>query len=244
MPDHRDYTYSAPEAILANLPASIDLRVNCPAVYDQGQLGSCSADAIAGAFEFELMKQNAPAFVPSRLFIYYNERVIENSVPYDSGANLRDGMNSVSHQGVCTEDTWPYIISEFSQKPYESCYQAALANTISNYYSLGQDVYQMKSCLADGYPFIFGFTVYQSFESDQIRQSGVVNLPVDGESVVGGHAVVAVGYDDTQNRFIVRNSYGPDWGLNGYFTMPYDYLLNGLASDFWTIRLVSLPPQP
>ena len=70
MPDHRDYTYSAPEAILANLPASIDLRVNCPAVYDQGQLGSCSADAIAGAFEFELMKQNAPAFVPSRLFIY------------------------------------------------------------------------------------------------------------------------------------------------------------------------------
>jgi C1A family cysteine protease len=239
-PDQRDFKFAAPEPILANLPTSVDLRGNCPPVYDQGQLGSCTANAIAGAFQFESMKQNDPAFTPSRLFIYYNERVIESSVNSDSGASLRDGMNSVSQQGVCDEVEWPYVISEFTQKPFQKCYQDALQNTISSYYSINQDIDQMRGCLANGYPFIYGFTAYESLESQQVAQTGVLNLPGDDESVVGGHAVVAVGYDDSQSRFIVRNSWGSDWGLNGYFTIPYDYLLNpDLSSDFWTIRLVT-----
>jgi C1A family cysteine protease len=239
-PDHRDFKYVASERSLANLPTSVDLRGNCPPVYDQGELNSCTANAIAGAFQFELIKQNVQVFPPSRLFIYYNERVIENSVNSDSGAYNRDGLNTISQQGVCAEDTWPYNIGEFAQKPYESCYQSALQNIVTSYYGVSQDIDQMKSCLADGYPFIFGFTVYESFESQQVGQTGVVNLPGDDESVVGSHAVVAVGYNDTQNQFIVRNSWGADWGLNGYFTMPYAYLLNEhLSSDFWTIRLVS-----
>jgi C1A family cysteine protease len=244
-PDHRDFRFMAPDPILANLPASVDLRGNCPPVYDQGHLGSCTSDAIAGAFQFESMKQNDPVFTPSRLFIYYNERVIENSVNYDSGASIRDGMNSVSQQGVCDESSWPYIISEFTKKPYQTCYQEALQNTATSYYSISQDIDQLKGCLADGYPFVFGFTVYGSFESQQVAQTGVVNLPGDDESVVGGHAVVAVGYDDAQNWFIVRNSWGENWGMAGYFTMPYDYLLNQqLADDFWTIRLVSDNAEP
>ncbi|HWZ04824.1 MAG TPA: C1 family peptidase [Mucilaginibacter sp.] len=239
-PDQRDFKLKDYEPILADTSLPVDLRNSCPPVYDQGPLGSCTANAIAGAFQFELMKQSDPAFTPSRLFIYYNERVIENSVNSDSGASIRDGMNSVSQQGVCNETEWPYIINEFTQKPYQSCYTDALNNIITSYYSLDQDLGQMKSCLASGYPFIFGFTAYESLDSDLVSQTGILNMPGGDESVIGGHAVVAVGYNDVQNRFIVRNSWGPDWGMNGYFTIPYAYLLDqNLSSDFWTIRLVS-----
>jgi C1A family cysteine protease len=245
LPDQRDLKLIDYEQNLIDISLPVDLRNNCPPVYDQGLLGSCTANAIAGAFQFELMKQNAPAFIPSRLFIYYNERVIENSVNNDSGASLRDGMNSVSQQGVCDEVIWPYVINEFTQKPFQACYTAALNNVINSYYSLDYDLNQMKSCLTRGYPFIFGFTIYQSFDSDQVRETGVLNLPGGDESVLGGHAVVAVGYDDSQGgRFIVRNSMGPNWGMDGYFTIPYDYVLNdSLASDFWTIRLVNNDAQ-
>ena len=101
----------------------------------------------------------------------------------------------------------------------------------------------MKSCLAEGYPFVFGFTVYESFESEAVAKSGKLNMPKKGEAQVGGHAVMAVGYSDSSKRFIVRNSWGTSWGLNGYFTMPFDYLLNeNLSDDFWTIRLVEVNP--
>jgi C1A family cysteine protease len=97
----------------------------------------------------------------------------------------------------------------------------------------------MKGCLASGYPFVFGFTVYESFESQQVAQSGVLSMPAAGETIVGGHAVLAVGYDDSKNAFIIRNSWGDGWGLAGYFYMPYAYLLdNNLSDDFWTIRTV------
>jgi C1A family cysteine protease len=99
----------------------------------------------------------------------------------------------------------------------------------------------MKGCLASGYPFVFGFTVYDSFESQQVANTGIVPMPASGESVVGGHAVMAVGYDDSQHRFIVRNSWGSGWGMQGYFTIPYAYLTEAnLSSDFWTIRLVQV----
>jgi C1A family cysteine protease len=243
LPDYRDLVYAAPEAVLAALPAKIDLTAKCPPVYDQGQLGSCTANAISGAFEFELMKQNSPVFAPSRLFIYYNERVIENTVSTDSGAQIRDGIKSVNTQGVCNETAWPYVINEFAVKPFQTCYTAALNHLVTSYQSVNQDLNQMKGCLADGYPIVIGFTVYQSFESPEVAKTGVLNMPKPHEAVVGGHAVVVVGYDDASKRFIMRNSWGTGWGMQGYFTMPYDYLLNPkLASDFWTIRLVENNP--
>jgi C1A family cysteine protease len=240
LPDHRDHIFSAPAPVLTVLPPKVDLRPACPpTVYDQGRLGSCTANAIAAAFEFDLGKQKLPDFMPSRLFIYYNERKIEGTVDSDSGAMIRDGIKSVAKQGVCTEDAWPYDISKFTDQPTKECYTAAKDNQALSYQRIPQSLNQMRGCLANGYPFVFGFTVYESFESSEVAQTGVVPMPVDGESVLGGHAVLAVGYDDETQRFLVRNSWGSGWGDGGYFTIPYAYLTNrGLASDFWTIAKV------
>jgi C1A family cysteine protease len=220
----------------------VDLTGKCPPVYDQGQLGSCTANAIGAAFEFEQDKQNAQAdFMPSRLFIYYNERSIENTVGSDSGAQIRDGVKSVNQQGVCPESQWPYDITRFTQKPSDSCYQSAQQHQVVSYHRVPRDIQQMKGCLAEGYPFVLGFTVYESFESPDVARTGILNLPGRTEREVGGHAVVAVGYDDAQARFRIRNSWGVSWGLGGYFTMPYQYLLDeNLSDDFWTIRLVEM----
>jgi C1A family cysteine protease len=230
----------------------VDLRKHCPKVYDQGQIGSCTANAIAGAIEFDVKKQGKPDFMPSRLFIYYNERAMEHTVATDSGAQIRDGVKSVNKLGVCPEPEWPYIATPAdpntnvwppgakpAQKPTPNCYTDALQHQALNYQSVSRDLAQFRGCLADGYPFVLGFTVYSAFESASVAQTGVLNMPASSEQVLGGHAVLAVGYDDTAQRFIVRNSWGTSWGMKGYFTMPYAYLLSqNLSSDFWTIRVV------
>jgi len=252
LPDHRDRQFTAPLLKLGPLPAKVDLRKQCPAVYNQGQIGSCTANAIAGAIEFDRLKQQLPDFIPSRLFIYYNERSMENTVATDSGAQIRDGVKSVSHLGVCPESEWPYIATPANpttniwppgakpeEKPTPNCYADALQHKAVTYESVSRDLTQFRGCLAAGYPFVLGFTVYSAFESPQVAQTGILNLPASSEQVVGGHAVMAVGYDDTAQRFIIRNSWGATWGMKGYFTMPYAYLLSDkLSSDFWTIRVV------
>ncbi len=238
LPDNRDIQYAVPHNISV-LPPMIDLTSQCPPVYDQGQLGSCTANSIGAAFEFELLKQKLSDFMPSRLFIYYNERAIENTISTDSGAQIRDGIKSISKQGVCSETSWPYVISEFAIKPYHTCYTEASNNTAVSYSRVSRDINQMKGCLAEGYPFVIGFTVYTAFESPQVAKAGVLNLPAANESAIGGHAVLVVGYDDSSSRFRVRNSWGSGWGQKGYFTMPYEYLLNAnLSDDFWTVRVV------
>jgi C1A family cysteine protease len=239
LPDERDHLYAAPPQFLTALPASVDLRKRCPRVYDQGMLGSCTANAIGGAIEFDRMKQKLTDYVPSRLFIYYNERRIEGTVGIDSGAQIRDGIKSVASQGVCPEPEWPYVMSKFAQKPPAKAYKDAMADRAVSYQSLVADLNQMKGCLASGYPFVLGFTVYESFESAAVAKTGHAPMPAPGERAVGGHAVMAVGYDDSRQWFLVRNSWGTAWGIAGYFTMPYTYLVQpGLAADFWTIRIV------
>ncbi len=249
LPDHRDFLYT-PNATSKKAAAPkthVDLRPANAAkvwpVYNQGQLGSCTGNAIAAAFQFELIKQKAPNFLPSRLFIYYNERVLENTVNSDSGAQIRDGIKSVATKGVCPETMWPYIVSEFTQKPHFQCYQDALKHLVTSYHRVSQSLSDLKSCLAEGYPFVFGFTVYESFESEQVASTGVVPMPASHEKTLGGHAVLCVGYDDASKRFIVRNSWGANWGQGGYFTIPYAYITNtNLADDFWTIRTVEANP--
>jgi C1A family cysteine protease len=238
LPDGRDHRYSAPPV---TLPPSVDLTSGCPPVYNQGQLGSCTANAIAGAVEFDLIKERQKRiFVPSRLFLYYNERAMEGTVNSDSGAQVRDGIKSVAHQGDCPESLWPYVIKKFEVKPPAKCYSAAMKYKAVEYQRVDRDSDQFMRCLASGYPFVFGFTVYDSFEGEEVAKTGHLQMPKPDEKVVGGHSVMAVGYDSAKETFLVRNSWGTGWGLKGYFSMPHGYLLDeNLSDDFWTIRVVA-----
>ena len=240
LPDQRDRLYAAIAAPPRKLPGAVDLRPGCSTVENQGQLGSCTANALAGDLEFLEKKAGQPATDLSRLFIYYNERGIEGTVAQDSGAQLRDGIKTLAKQGVCPEQEWPYVISKFAVKPPAACYRDGLKHQITSYHRI-VTLQEMRRCLAEGYPFVFGFTVYESFESPAVAKTGMVNLPKPKEKTLGGHAVMAVGYNDAAQRFIIRNSWGADWGQQGYFTMPYGYLDNrNLSDDFWTIRALEL----
>ena len=249
-PDARDKVYAA--RLSAAPPAECDLRPEMPPVYDQGQLGSCTGNAIAGAMEYERDRQGLSDFVPARLFIYYNERAMEGTVSSDSGAMIRDGIKVVNTEGVCPETLWPYDTGMFAVKPPKRCYVAALTDRLVQYEAV-QTLADLKDAISSKLSVVFGFTVYESFESPQVAQTGVLPMPdVQTESTVGGHAVVAVGYSDPKGHVIVRNSWGPSWGAAGYFYMPYQYMtgtatnsdsaqINGayLASDFWALELVS-----
>lgn len=229
--DIRDYHYRSIKPIL-ELPKLIDLRSKCSKIEDQGDLGSCTAQALVANLEF--LEKNKKDL--SRLFVYYNERVIEGTVSEDSGAELRDGIKTLSEKGVCSEWLWAYIIKKFSRKPWFWCYWVSARHKISSYHKI-DSLDDMKNCLADGYPFVFGFMVYESFESDKVAQTGIMPMPKSDEQILGGHAVMAVGYDNSKKMILVRNSWGISWGLSGYFWMPYDYISNkSLCSDFWTIR--------
>ena len=243
LPDGRDLLYAAAPKPLAKLPEKVDLSPGCPPVYDQGQLGSCTANAIAGALQFDQKKQRLKqVFTPSRLFIYYNERAMEGTIESDSGAAIRDGVKSVAKRGAPRETSWPYKIEDFRDKPSREAYAEGKKHQAIRYLRVTQSLSQLKGCLAEGFPVIFGFSVYESFESPRVAKTGEVEMPRASESFMGGHAVLAVGYDERSQRFIVRNSWGKGWGKRGYFTMPYPYLLqSSLSRDFWTIRRVEGP---
>ncbi len=240
VPDRRDHSYSPPPELLRNLPRKVDLRRHFPPVYDQLHLNSCSANAIAAAMQFDAIKQGAKeVFTPSRLFIWYNERAREGKVEENCGGQIRDGIKSVAKQGDCPASLWPYRAHTFSTKPPKSCYARARHYRAVEYQRMGHHLDQLRACLASGYPFVFGFKVYESFQGSVVERTGHVSMPRPGEKRDGGHVVVACGYDNRRRRFIVRNSWGKKWGLGGYFTIPYDYLLDSrLSHDFWTIRVV------
>ena len=244
--DHPVHVFGAPRGALAT---KIDLRSKCPSVYDQGSLGSCTANAIGAAYEFDQINHHTQvtshAFHPSRLFIYYNERATEKTLLDDSGAAIEDGVKSVSTQGVCPEAIWPYDIKKFTIKPSIAAYAYAKTCHVTKFKKLNQDVTQLKTCLISGFPIILGMTVYESMESDDTAKTGMVPMPVYKEKCLGGHAVLIVGYDDTiiydkktgaKGVFIIRNSWGDSWGDKGYFFLPQPYVLDAnLCSDFWVL---------
>ena len=211
-------------------------------MYNQGELGACTSHASCAAYQFDRNSLGLPAWPtnPSRLFVYYNTRDLEGTVDQDSGGQIRDSVASVVSKGVCPEEEWPYDITRFTVKPSDQIYTDAAAHKAIQYQSLNQSAFMIKGALAMKHPVVFGFSVYEAFEGEDVANTGILNMPTNSEECVGGHAVLIVGYDDVASRFLVRNSWGSDWGQAGYFTMPYAYVLNNqLASDFWVITTVS-----
>jgi C1A family cysteine protease len=222
------------------LPPSADLSSQCPPVYDQGQLGSCTANAGAGLAEFLTMKLGMKDYMPCRLAIYYWERVIDGTVSTDSGASLSDCLQVLSTNGAPNEALMPYDVNNFTQAPSQNVISNGQLHVVGSPLQVNQDANDMKAVIASGYPFVFGFTVYESFESDAVANTGIMPMPALNEQIVGGHAVMAVGYDDSTGYFKIRNSWGSDWGQNGYFLMPYEYILNSnLADDMWTSHSIT-----
>jgi C1A family cysteine protease len=235
VPDARDLCLKISR--FRKLPSKVDLRDKCSSVEDQGSIGSCSAQAFVAVMEYLDRKDDDQWTDLSRLFVYYNSRTDPND---DSGAYLRDGTKALAKFGACDETIWPYDIARYTVKPPDLAYKDGLKRRITEYRRT-ESLDGVQQSLADGFPVVFGFSVYESFETEEVAKTGIVPMPAENEQMLGGHAVVAVGYDDFTACLIVRNSWGPDWGDKGYFYMPYEYVSKELADDFWVITRVPLP---
>jgi C1A family cysteine protease len=242
-PDHRDVPFLLAEPVA--LPKSVDLSTSkfMPPVCNQGELGSCTANALAGNFDFERAKQGQPFMSPSRLAIYYEERALEHSIASDSGAQIRDGIKVLASEGAFPESLWPYDITEFKVKPPAVGIAEGLRNKLTQYARVAQTALAIQSALAGGHLITAGFTVYESFESPQVEKTGIVPMPSPGEAPVGGHAIDICGYMPVKGKpyLKVRNSWGNGWGQKGYFQIPLAYFTNRqLASDLWVITGVQV----
>jgi len=218
----------------------IDLRLKFPPIYTQGNISSCTANALCSIIGFEHL-----GLLGSRLFLYYNERVLGNNVKLDNGAYLSDGIISLQRNGICSETDWPYT-NNFATKPTTTCYKNALKYRALSVYNLSNKIDEMKQYLINNDPFVVGIAIYSSFETTNVKNTGYVPMPnINTEQLLGGHAVVCVGYNDNLSQngitgyWIMRNSWGTSWGDKGYFYLPYNYLLNEyLSSDMWCIKKI------
>lgn len=241
-PDPRDHIYAAPPHVVGRLPDTVDLRRDEPPVYDQGQLGSCVGNGVAGIMQHLRMKRGLPegAKVPSRLAIYYGAREMEGSVRSDSGCEIRDAIKFVAANAVPFEDDWRYDISKFDQKPPVGSFTDAAIR----YQAVPQSATHLMASLAEGHPVVFGFSCYSGLDNPETARndfsdpsSGRLVMPRQNEASLGGHCVTLAGYDYPNRTFLVRNSWGPAWALRGYFLMPFEYVLRAdLSSDFWNIQ--------
>ena len=244
LPDFRDIKFKEKVKVADIVTTTLFDKYNIPPIYDQGQLGSCTGNAGAGILQFALMNKSATPnpsaslFYPSRLFIYYNERLAQHTVDQDSGATIRECIQALKKYGACSENLLPYDIARFTDKPSDACYAQGKNFEISSYQCLDNtNRGSLVAALASGHPIEFGFTVYESFESAEVARTGIVPMPGPDEEVLGGHAVSIFGYNATGNYYICRNSWGNGWGINGYFHMPAAYIENeNLCSDFWIIN--------
>lgn len=202
------------------------------AFYDQGQEGSCTGNALARVCKFLW-----PGFEPSREFIYDNELITEHNLGHDAGAYGRDGVKSLAKIGVCPEKDWPYRGKVSRVKPPAQAYADAAAHKIKEYMAL-HTIEDMLDCLASGFPFVFGLTVFDSFESEAVAKSGIVPIPKAGEKEAGGHEIVGSGADVPNRMLKIDNSWGGHWGDHGSAWIPFDYITNRKigADDIWTLR--------
>ena len=238
--DTRDHRYAIPNRLRGKLPGTVDLRRNMPPVYNQQHLNSCSANAIGAALWFDARRHHPRVPSPSRLFIYYHERVIEHVVKFNAAVSLRNGYKTVASVGVCSEQHWPYDIRRYRRKPTPACFTAAAHHKAIDYSRLPQTLKHMRACLAEGHPFVMAIAVHKTFKSKLVKRTGVISVPNRLDPLLGGHAVLVVGYEEDSRHFIVRNSWGTGWGDRGYCYLPYHYMLNtDLAWDPWTVRRIT-----
>ena len=244
--DPRDFCCAPPPPHLAAaLPPSVDLVLaTMPPVRDQGQTNSCTGQSSSEAHYFcQLRLDPAHAVRPSALFAYYNGRVLDGDADQDNGAQIRDVVKAMVANGDAADTIWPFDAANVLQEPPPAAFADGANRQLQSYFRLLNSILGLKKCLADGFPFIFGMAVYDSFETDMVAASGVAPMPDPSkEQMLGLHAVLAVGYDDDQQAFKVRNSWGAGWGQDGHVWLPYAFLANPqFTSDIWTIRLVEEP---
>ncbi|MBO7566189.1 MAG: C1 family peptidase, partial [Bacteroidales bacterium] len=223
------------------LPKKVDLRQFMTRVEDQGTLGSCTANATAGAYEYVLKRyKGITNFDVSRLFLYYNSRALDNLVNEDAGALISNVIKTISKDGICSEKTWPYtnIMKNFKKKPSQNCYDEAKDNRAIKCQHINTNLNEWKSALAEGHPIIFGIDIFKSIYN---VRNGIVPNPPSNSRSEGGHAMLCVGYSDPDRVFIIRNSWGEQWGDRGYGYISYDYMMNKRynGGDSWVIYEVS-----
>lgn len=245
--DRRDLRYS-PVAAPSKLPGRVDLRPYCPRVHEQGHPRTCTAHALAGAFQFQQRRLGLKDFSPSRLFIFYNTLAAMRA-KHKEGANLRAALKAVAKHGVCSEKDWPFSLTKaaMNAKPNKRAYEHADNHKVTHYERImmgrrarTEFLRLLKCRLAEGFPFMFAFLIHESFETIHVAKTGVMPMPKRRERRRGWHAVMAVGYEDRGKRVLVRNSWGWSWGIKGYFWMPYEFITNpAITADFWTIRGVT-----
>jgi C1A family cysteine protease len=241
LPDIRNHRLiiEAYMSVRGILPRTVDLRTNMPPIGDQGPLGSCTAWAALAAYRYEMVKAGLPDMDLSELAQYYWSRLIEHSTRIDSGATITDAIKVLAKVGAAPEKAWPYSTqrSKWVHAPSRAVRALAKQHLAIEYQAVPQVLVSLRGVLAIGYPVVFGISVYESFESEKVATTGVVDMPNTSESLLGGHALVLVGYDDSVRLFIVRNSWGTDFGDAGYVYLPYEYVTSSdLASDFWIIK--------
>lgn len=241
VPDHADqrdlkFSLATPDD-LSHIKPEVDLSNYILNIKDQGQLGSCTGNAETSAVEFERAKKGLSNILLSRLQLYYDERNLEGTILEDAGANIRDGIKSLTKLGVAKEELWPYDITKFADKPTPNVYQDAKNNTVNIYRRVSINARSVKAALSAGYAVIAGISVYESFEGEDVSKTGIVPMPKASEQLLGGHCVLIVGYKN--GKFKVLNSWGSAWGDKGYFYLDEAYVGNSdLTSDLWIIESI------
>lgn len=241
--DDRDRVFQVGRRMTASLPSLMNLGANMPMQIDQGDEGACGPNSMAEIIMFDQKVEYIPVALPSRNFIYYNCRVLMNTVSSDSGVDNRTLMKSMAKYGWCAESTWAYTDADMFEKPSQDAYKAAVINCISDYAAVGVNQLQMKGCIAQGIPFLFGFDVYDGMMTDETAATGLMPMPAPGQTPIGGHDVTAYGYDDAKQLLRCRNHWinddGTPWGDKGDVLIPYAFAFNpNYVSDLWMLRTI------
>lgn len=244
LPDQRDFPYTAVLNVPLNVvhPRRIDMREDLPPAWDQGMIGSCVGHAVAGMVSYLMKRQNRNVFTapPSRYFIYYNARKLQGWEDEDTGCYIRDAFKTLRSEGVCSEKDWEHNPRQVTWPPTPPCYKDAEGEQSLVYGRVKNQIHDMMlTILENRFPIVGGITVYESFESSEVAATGMVPLPRPTERVLGGHAILIVGYDLQKKRYLVRNSWGEGWGQAGHCWIPFSYIENtNLADDFWVVTRV------